>query len=117
MDAVVDDLVTKEDVTRQTTLSDYNGILLDAAHATKMYLPSTTTTTVAPTTPTVNLVRVNFICNERMLEKQHHTKAMYTKIDVKPIFRPLERCHNLASILETPEIGVTSISACTNNNT
>ena len=85
MDAVVDDLVTKEDAPRQTTLADYNDILLDAARATKMHLPSTTTTTVAPTTPTVNLVRVNFICNERMLEKQHHIPRQCQRNITAPI--------------------------------
>ena len=37
------------------------------------------------------------------------------KIDAKPIFRPLEQCHNLALILETPEIGEASI--CSGLNT
>ena len=40
----------------------------------------------------------------------------HTKIDTKPISGSLDQCHNLALILETPEIGAASIFTCTDTN-
>ena len=45
----------------------------------------------------------------------HPSVCEHKKIDTKPIFSSLEQCHNLALILETPEIGEASI--CSGLNT
>ena len=90
MDAVVDDLVTKEGAARQTTLAEYKCTQKHAARAAKMHqtkrsnLPSTatktaTTTTATGSTVTTNQVRVNLICNGRMLKKQHHVSRQWKR--------------------------------------
>ena len=43
------------------------------------------------------------------LGKYHSSVCEHSKNDAKPIFRSLEQCHNLVLILETSEIGLTSI--------
>ena len=43
----------------------------------------------------------------------HPSVCEHKKIDTKPIFSSLEQCHNLALILETPEIGETSVCSGT----
>ena len=50
------------------------------------------------------------------MEAYHALVCDHTKIDAKPIFGSLDQCQNLALILETPEIGVASISVYTNTN-
>ena len=50
------------------------------------------------------------------MEAYHALVCEHAKIDAKPIFGSLDQCQNLALILETPEIGVASISVYTNTN-
>ena len=50
------------------------------------------------------------------MEAYHALVCEHTKNDAKPISDSLDQWQNLALILETPEIGVTSISVYTNTN-